>query len=327
MPQFSPSYGVARIRCHEKGLLDRDRMARLIDGTASDAVRQLVDAGYGSMPDATIADADRLIESELQETYQLVREVSFRPEITNLFLMRADVHNLKTLLKLRLTESGEAPVLLQGGVYPIAELETMVRTADYRALPKEFSETLARLEQNIQNGAADPAALSIALDNAHIAYALRTGDEFTKEYFKVQADFNNVLTLLRMRAMHADAEKLRAALLTEGYISHSKLIGGLDAPMDTLGKSIGTGPARWGILRGMEAIIKNGSISAMEKERDNTLLQMVSAGKLQCDTILPVIGYLLAREQEARCLRLILTAKRNNLPDAIIIERLRELYG
>ena len=39
-----------------------------------------------------------------------------------------------------------------------------------------------------------------------------------------------------------------------------------------------------------------------------------------------LLAYLLGREQEAACIRLIITVKRNGLPDSIITERLRGLY-
>ena len=326
MPQQSAIYGVARVRCHEKGLLTPERIARLVDASAEDAVRQLVEAGYGSMAEATIEDADRLINSELNETYSLVREVSFKPDVTDVFLMKADVHNLKLLLKLRLIGSSETPALMQGGNYRTETLEQMVRDANYRELPEELKAALQKLEQSFQSQ-VDPVAVSVALDCAYTEYAYRVGDAFTKEYFRVQADFNNVLSLLRLRAMNAGADKLRAVLLPEGYISQSKLLANMDAPLDSLGKTVGTGPARDGIIRGIDAMIKTGSISAVEKERDNTLMRMADIGKSTFDSIAPVVGYLLAREQEAKCIRLILTAKRNDLDDTIIKERLRELYG
>lgn len=326
MPQDSAIYGVARIRCHEKGLLSQERLARLVDASADEAVRQLVDAGYGSLPEATIEDADRLINSELNDSYTLVREVSFKPEVTDVFLMKADVHNLKLLLKLRLTGSSEAPAIMQGGNYPVETLELMVRDGNYRELPVEFKEALIKLEQGFQTQ-VDPVAVSVALDRAYTEYAYRVGDKFTKEYFKIQADYNNLLSLLRLCAMNVGADKLRSVLLPEGYIPLSKLIANIDAPLDSLGKAVGTGPARDGIIRGIDALIKTGDISSVEKERDDDLMRLASKGKLEAESIAPVIGYLLAREQEAKCIRLILTAKRNDLDDTIIKERLRELYG
>ena len=87
------------------------------------------------------------------------------------------------------------------------------------------------------------------------------------------------------------------------------------------------GPAKEWILKGLDAFQKGAGLSALEKERDNYLISMVQKAKFEENSILPVIAYLLAREQEAKCLRLILTAKRNRLPDSVITERLRELYG
>jgi len=329
MPQNSGIYAVARIRCHETGLIGRDQMERLIDGTADDAVRQLVDLGYGAMPEATIEDAERMIESQLKLTYELVREVSFAPTATDLFLMKADVHNLKLLIKLRLTGSREKPALMNGGIYPVEELKRMVQDADYRNLPEQFKQQLNKLEQEFATQ-VDPAAVSVALDRAYFDYALSIKlpkkQAFVTDYFKMQADFENVLALLRVKAMRGSEQRLQAALLPAGHISHTKLITNLDTPLDAMGKAIGAGPAREGIIKGIDAVLRTGNISALERERDNALMAHISAHKYEFDTIGPVIGYLLGREQEARCIRLILTAKRNGLPEAIITERLRELY-
>ena len=39
------------------------------------------------------------------------------------------------------------------------------------------------------------------------------------------------------------------------------------------------------------------------------------------------MGYYLAKEREGKAVRLIITAKRNNLPENVIRERLVMLYG
>ncbi|MBQ4611108.1 MAG: V-type ATPase subunit [Clostridia bacterium] len=326
MPQNSVTYGVTRIRCHEKDLINRDRMERMAEGTLEEAMRTLQDMGYGSMPDATPQQAERMIERELTAASELVREVSFDPTQTDLFLMKADVHNLKLLLKLRLTDSGEQPAYMAGGCFSTDALYKMVQNGEYRDLPDEFRKALAELEQSFQNQ-VDPALISMELDKAYIAYAYRVGKGVAKTYFKGMADFSNLLALLRIRAMGGGLDKLKDAMLPGGDIPESRLIQGLEAPADGLAKLLATGPARERILKGLESFQKNGSLSSLERERDNYLLSLVQGGKFEGYTILPVIAYLLAREQEAKCLRLILTAKRNRLPDSVITERLRELYG
>ncbi|MEG1547497.1 MAG: V-type ATPase subunit [Clostridia bacterium] len=326
MPQQSTLYGVARVRCHEKELLGRDRMARIADASAEDALRQLIDAGYGGMPDAKLADTEQMISRELTAARELVSEVSPCPAITDIFLMKADIHNLKLLLKLRLTGSNDEPALMQGGVYSTAALSQMVREADYSALPELLRNALDSLEAGFLIR-IDPIEVSVRLDNAYIKYALANGNAFTKAYFSAQADFDNLLALLRLKATGADAEKLRRVLLDAGDIPREKLVSALDMPLENIGRAIVAGSARSAIIAGLDEVIRTGHISALEKARDNYLIGLARAGKDEPESIAPIIGYLLAREQEARCVRLVITSKRNGLPENIIAERLRELYG
>lgn len=327
MPQNSVTYGVTRIRCHEKNLIKRDKMERMAEGTLDEVMRTLLDMGYGSLPNATPEQAELMIERELNAASDLVREVTFDENLTDLFLMKADVHNLKLLLKLRLTGSGEDPAYMAGGCWSTDALYKMVQNSEYKELPEEFTKALRELEQSFQSD-VDPARISMELDKAYIAYAYRVGKkDIAKDYFRGMADFSNLLALLRIRAMGGGMDKLKDAMLPPGDISEVKLIQALDAPADGIAKLLAAGPARDRMLKGLDAYQKNGSLSALEKERDNYLISLVQKAKFEENSILPVIAYLLAREQEAKCLRLILTAKRNRLPDSVITERLRELYG
>ena len=56
-------------------------------------------------------------------------------------------------------------------------------------------------------------------------------------------------------------------------------------------------------------------------------MRFASRGKNEIDTIAPVIGFLLAKRQEAKVIRLIMTALRNGLSEEVINERTRVLSG
>ncbi len=330
MPQQSALYGVARIRVHEKALLDRALYARLIDAAAPEALRLLVDAGYGGMPDATLADVETMIDRELAAAYALVEEVTPKERKTDVFRMKADVHNLKLLLKLRLTGSKDAPVLMQGGVIPADTLKAMVDAQDYSmtdALPVELRDALDSLEVGFYTR-VDPVEVSVQLDNAYAKYALSLRDPFISEYFNAKADFDNIAALLRLSAMGAATpEKLHAVLIDAGEIGEHKLIAAAELPVESLAKAVAAGNARDAITAGLASVVKTGHISAIEKARDDYLIKLAAKNKGDNESIAPIIGYLLAREQEARCVRLIMTAKRNGLEESVITERLREIYG
>ena len=100
-----------------------------------------------------------------------------------------------------------------------------------------------------------------------------------------------------------------------------------DGPEEGIARAAATGPARESILKGLEEYGRSGRLTELERQRDNYLISLFKGAKFAEGGIEPLIGYLLGREQEAKCLRLIITAKRNNLPDKVITERLGELYG
>ena len=68
------------------------------------------------------------------------------------------------------------------------------------------------------------------------------------------------------------------------------------------------------------------SPSAFERWCDNRIIQTISPEKYHAFTIGPVIAYVIARQNEIKTVRIILSGKQNELPDDSIRERLREMY-
>ena len=327
MAQDNALYAVSRIRCHETGLIGRERMARMIAGTAEEAMQVLTGTGYGGAAGDGAVDVETLIAAELARTYALVREVSPDPALTELFLMQADVHNLKALYKLRLLGGGDAgPALMQGGAFEPAALARMVREADYEALPAPIAEALKGLDEAFSHEAADPVRVSAALDGAYFRMGYASKSAFAREYFKAKADFENALPLLRLDAMGASQERLAAALMPAGNIPQEAFLAAAGLPGEQRGKALEQGPAGEALRKAIELAQQSGP-QAVERARDNYLIRLAERGRYDQDTVAPIVGYLLAREQEARCVRLIMTAKRNSLPESIITERMRVLYG
>ena len=71
----------------------------------------------------------------------------------------------------------------------------------------------------------------------------------------------------------------------------------------------------------------NQSASSFECWCDNRLIQTIEPQKRNAFTVGPLAAYLLGRENEIKTVRIILTGKRNGLPDESIRERVRIMYG
>ncbi len=324
-------YAVARVRSHERMLINAERMRRIAEAAPQEALRQVLDAGYGAMPDAKLEDVETLVENERRAAVALIKEISPDKTLTDIFLMKADIHNLKLLLKLRLLNSNEKAALMAGGVYETAALEAMLEQGDYSQLPEAIASALKALEKSfVQNeGRGDPVRVSTALDEAYILYALSLKDKFATEYFTAYADFTNVAAVLRTRALKKGEEGVKPLIVDGGEIKREKLIEAAkeSTSFDELYKLLLDGQTRDAVKKALERIALGAGVSAIERERDNYLIKLASRGKNEYDSVAPIIGYLLAREQEGRSVRLILTLKRNGLDESAIEERLRELYG
>ena len=168
--------------------------------------------------------------------------------------------------------------------------------------------------------------MSTALDGAYFRMGYASKSAFAVEYFKARADFENALVLLRLTNMGAAEERLAQALLPAGNIPEAEFLRAVGLPAEQWGKELMQGPAGEVLRKAVEDAQQSGP-QAVERARDNYLIRLAERGRFDQDTVAPIVGYLLAREQEARCIRLILTAKRNGLPESIITERMRVLYG
>ncbi len=329
MPQPSYAYACARISALEKSLFGRDAVRRMAEGALEDAMRTLIDAKYGNLPDATSEDVERMIDNVRRQTAETIREVSPDSALTDLFLLQTDAHNLKVLVKARMLGTSDV-VWLEGGLFTRDQLGAMVAEAKYDSLPARMREAMERLEAKLKL-APEPQTVSVYVDYGYYAHCLESAKDvkepFVRRYFEALGDFNNVITFFRMRAMGAQKEDLRDVLLPGAGVKCDALIDMYELSADTVTKALSDSVAKSALQDGLSKMLVTGRIAMLEKARDDYLLSLVNAHRHEAMTIFPVVGYYLARDREAKAVRLILTVKRNGLDDAVIAERLRELYG
>lgn len=329
MAQNSALYAVGRIRALEKTLIGREKLSRLMEGSADDAVRFLSEAGYGSSGEGA-RDCEQMIANELADAAKLLNEITPDKQLTDLYLMQADMQNVKMLIKLRLQGQTESPAWAVGGIIPKDKLTAAVAAAEYSVFPPVIADALSKLEKELAAG-VDPQKLSVAVDRAYIEYVFEAlkkhPDEVATAYFKGYADFSNILAMLRMKAMKAEKADVAKVLLPAGDIPHQKLIEVYDLPMENMVKTLALGKAKDDIAGALEEAAKSNRPAVIERFRDDYQIRLVKKHKSENDSVYPVLGYYLAKVQEARNIRLIVTARRNGLSGQVIEERLRELYG
>ena len=176
-------------------MLDAAKLRRIYEaGSFQEALALLLETGYGgnlSPEQLATEEIDYVIREQLQISRRIVWEVTPAPELTSLFLLEVDGHNLKTLLKARLLGVEAPDVLIDGGSFPLEQLKECVATSNYEPLPKVYRDTLNRIEAEVSRG-VDPLKLSAEIDGAMFRHIKNVLDDkhdhsFVRDYFSLQA--------------------------------------------------------------------------------------------------------------------------------------------
>ena len=128
-------YATTRIRSLEKTLLSEERLERMVEAkTFEDMVKVLTELGYTEMPNATPHEVERALARARKETFALLYELSPIHELVDVFRIRYDYHNIKTIMKSEAVGVDPQPLLIDAGRYSVSALRTIMRQMEYREL-------------------------------------------------------------------------------------------------------------------------------------------------------------------------------------------------
>ena len=323
MPQQSLQYALGRIGVQGRHALKGAQLDRLYAAkTYEEARKTLMEVGF---TDNESADFQTVADEHVQHACRLVRAVTPQPEVTDCFQLRYDVHNLKVLLKSRFL--AKKPEYLSAcGTLDVAKLRHAVAERRYDALPEAFRDALNRLEKQLAIK-LDPMLIDVRLDQAMYRYAFEQlrGRKASPayRYFESKADLQNIIMLLRARAMGKSAAFFADLAIEGGRVPVATLRKAFE-DTDRLPKLMSAyGPKVQ--LAVAKAALDAKALPALEKEMDDYLLGLFSLCKYQTDGVEPLIRYLLLRQREATDVRLILAGKQNGFAPEAVAERVRGL--
>lgn len=331
------AYAIGRIRALEPKLVTFDRLERMADAkTAEDALKVLAETEYGSKVAelASPYDYELMLKRELEEVYEFIKTITPDEELTDLFFIKHDVHNIKVLLKSKYLGTEEPDFLSNMGILPLDTLREALESDEddpYIKLPKYFAQALNELDGDEDTGSkVDPQRIDVALDRAmynHIFDTSKTkGEDFIEGYFKREVDLINIRSLLRIKNIGADFEFARAVFMPYGNIGEDILREAYECPYESLPDSFSSTIYYDVVNRGVRDFERGNTFTEYERLAENFLLEYVSVGKWEFMGIQPIVGYILAKENEIAIIRIIMVGKVNNIPTEKIRERLRDTY-
>lgn len=316
------TYAVARIRFRETRLLsDADLTALLSAKDTAAALRLLRDKGWGQ--GASDADADALLNIEEASLWTFIGEIVEDPSVLDFFRAPNDFHNLKVAVKCVTRDVQPDGMLLENAITSPREIYDCVSKRTYECLP-EYLQAPAREAMTAILQTSDGQLCDVIIDKACMEYVYALGkasdNEIVRLYcelFVASADIKIAVRCAKtkkqpdfiLRSMAAcdtlDIQRLSAA----AYAGYDEIVAYLN---HTDYKSA------------VDALAV--SMSAFEKWCDDYLTSVMKPQKWEPFGLGAIVAYIIARENELKAVRTILSAKANHLPEDVVKERLRSMY-
>ncbi len=317
------AFQTAQVRALEMQMLTR---ATLMDmANASDFASAAASLGASEYALAQGGRDFGAVEVVLQQRRAAVRERfadwMLDQRVVALFKSRDDFANLRLAVRRVVADVPIGTDYSPEGNVPPDTLRQAFEEEDYAALPEYAREAI---EQGVlayyQN--KDIRQIDHAIDRVQADYRIRTAEElgsvFLLNLFRIEIDLTNLRTMLRLKFTEAEP---RTVLLDGGFVELERFRCGLDLGYESLGPLFFVTPYHRLVEAGAAYVASEQSFLKIEQQCEEHLTGFLKSTVQITAGPQPIIAYLLMKEQEIRMMRLILTAKRNNLEAKVIVER------
>lgn len=313
----------ARIRAMENRLLTRERMDRMIEARdTAEAMKVLSECGYSEA-----GGLETILAQARADTFRDMEKASPDPRLVEIFQLKYDYHNAKTILKAQAVGAEAERLLLPGGRYHPVELLEGWRREELRGCSELFGKSITQA-WNALRETHDPQQADLILDRAcheemaQLAKALDS--KFLQGYVRLSVDVANLRTAVRVHRMDKEGDFLRHVLLPGGNVSEQIIAA---ARGDALGEVFRSGPLSQAAELGAKVAQPGGGpLTDFERACDNAVTAYLAAARRIPFGEQTVIGYLYAKESELTAIRTIFAGRAAGLDGDTIRRRLRETY-
>lgn len=316
------TYAVARIRYRENKLLNDAELNTLLSAKNADAViRQLRDKGWGD--NTGTDDPDSLLRREREKVWEFIDEIVPDKSVFDFLLIPNDFHNLKVAIKSITRDMKPDDMLLHNATIDPMTIYDAVSKREYDSLPDFLAET-AKQAMSVLLQTSDGQLCDIIIDKACMEYVEKLGKASSEEIIRLYCELFVASADIKIAIRSAHTKKrldfIQRSLAACETLDVDRLATAASLSYEDVLKYLET-------TRYSSAIPAiRVSMSAFEKWCDDTITEAMKPQKWEPFTIGPVVAYLIARENEIKAVRMILSAKINGLSDDVIKERLRMMY-
>ena len=332
MDRMDYGQSVVTIRILEKRLLTRNRLERMIEAQTPEEVLKLLGETEYSQDMADIhgsQDYEIILKRETERVFSIVRNMIKNTGIVDVLSLKYDYHNLKVLLKSKITGKDFSSLLMQAGTIEASKFKVKFETQS-NDLPQEIMEAIDEVQKDFEEN-HNPQRIDIIVDKHYFRNLSRLAKKINvkviTDYVEGLIDFQNMITLFRVQKQKRDARFLETVIFEGGTISKNKIVASINDNTDTILNKFKKEKLGTYLVKGLEAFSETKRLSELEKISDNYLMELNKESKYVVFGPEPLFTYLVAKEREINAVRMIMVSKINNISSDKIRERLRETYA
>jgi len=335
------AFANGRIKKLEKELLNKDILDRMIK--SSDAVSALKILTESDFNDYSFdlnnpADFEDSLNQELLHTYDIIKNISKVSTFNFLyftFASKYDFHNIKILIKSKYLKKDISNELFSAiRTIDIEKLNLAIRDEKYEDIPDSF-QFLIKKTFSEYNKFKDPEIIDFILDKERYIMIfnkikeveiIETEELFLRRFININIDLNNIISCIRAKIRGEKKAFAKEFLISEGDFKIENIVEIYDSPLSSWFEKLIHTDYKNIVEMGVDYFQKNNSLMELEKLRDNFILNFSKIGKYITFGIEPLVGFITAKENDIKNIRIILSGKLNKLSPDQIKERVRDTY-
>lgn len=316
------------LRAREPKLLTNERAERMLDAPSfEEAAKLLTDCGYEDMSSMSAGEIETALAEHRAEVLAELEQLSPSKDIVDVFKMKYDYHNAKTLVKAEAMGTDPSRLLSASGRIAPEELTAAYNEGRWAELPDVMGDAMAEAKAVLAR-TSNPQLADIVLDQAYFTElknaAQATESDFLIGYAELLTDCANLKSAVRTLRMGKNGDFLQSVLLSGGSVDEARIASAGD--IDGVAALFSATVLDKAAALGVEAV-SGGSVTAFELACDNAVTAYLTDAQLISYGCEPVIAYMAAVEGEITAARMILTGRLSGVSPEIIRERLRDLYA
>lgn len=321
------AYATGRIRALEMTLLGKQRLDRIAEASDLEEIERLLsDTAYGVHLDEMEEDGyQTLLGNEEGRLLDLVDSLSLDRDVSDIFRLRYDFHNLKVALRERISGRDLGDLYMNLGRFDAGIIAEAVKSDAAESLPHVLADAAGKALPAYEES-RDPAVLDTLVDKAMFARFLNAagtyGGAFMRSLVRSWIDLANIRTFMRARYLGLESRMLPEIMIEGGLARLSDFYETYQFTIDEILGRFEFSPYRAVIEIGGASVEKDGSFAPLEREIDNVTVSMLNITRYFTFGLEVVVAYALIKQIEIKVLRLILAGKERGMAPASIKERI-----